>query len=391
MIDQLKIGNAKATKVDQGTATFSPEELGHYARHLALPGFGAQGQQKLKDSSVLIVGLGGLGSPAALYLAAAGVGRLGLYDPDRVEVSNLQRQILYGYRDLAKPKAEIAQFRLQELNPHIHLEAQPIALTPQNAMEIIKDFDCVIDGTDQLAMRYLLNDACVLLDKPYLYGAIQHFAGQLAAFNVDGGPCYRCLFPKMPPPGSTPTCSEGGVLGVLPGILGSLQACEAIKILANLGQGAGRQLLKFDALSLQFRQIEMQKRADCEVCGEQATILDIDEERYPALACTTTQVTSGQGLSLSFAQWQRQKPASATRLIDVREPVEFAAHNIGGELLPLSRLLEMSPDASNGLDQTILFVCQSGLRSEQAAAYLRSRGNEKAYSLAGGIAALQDA
>jgi molybdopterin/thiamine biosynthesis adenylyltransferase/rhodanese-related sulfurtransferase len=366
---------------------FSPLELKHYARHLVLPGFGIEAQQKLKGSSVLIVGLGGLGSPAALYLAAAGIGRLGLYDPDQVAVSNLQRQILYGYKDLGKSKADVAQQRLQDLNPHIQIEAKPIALTPMNAMEIIKDFDCVIDGTDQLAMRYLLNDACVLLDKPYLYAAIQHFEGQLAAFHWEGGPCYRCLFPNMPPPELIPTCSEGGVLGVLPGILGSLQACEAIKILTNLAPGPKRHLLKFKALTLEFQQIEMLKRSDCEICGEQATIRGIDAKRYPSLICAVDSFALKRELSLNFAQWQSKKRSQPIRLIDVREPVEFAAHNIGGELIPLGKLLQMTPDASNGLDQPILFVCQTGLRSEQAAFFLRESGNSQAYSLAGGLSA----
>ncbi|MFN3392412.1 MAG: HesA/MoeB/ThiF family protein [Meiothermus ruber] len=256
---------------------WSKEELDRYARHIVLPGVGGAGQARLKQSAVLVVGAGGLGSPVLMYLAAAGVGRLGLVEMDRVDVSNLQRQVLFDTPSVGQPKAEVAKSRLESLNPHIQVEAHAERITSENALRLLEPYDLVIDCTDNFPTRYLLNDACVLLDKPLVYGAIHQFEGQLSVFHHQGGPCYRCLFPQPPRPGTVPNCAEAGVFGVLPGVIGSLMATEAIKVLLGLGEVLSGKLLLYDGLQAQFRRLSFPRRPDCPVCGQQPSVSTLQD------------------------------------------------------------------------------------------------------------------
>jgi len=252
----------------------SSDEILRYSRHLILPEVALEGQQRLKASRVLLIGAGGLGSPLALYLAAAGVGTIGLVDFDVVDVTNLQRQIVHGSKDVGRPKLESARDRLKDLNPHVHVEGFETRLTSENALEIMRDYDIVIDGTDNFATRYLTNDACVLLGKPNVYGSIYRFEGQSSVFATEDGPCYRCLYPEPPPPGLVPSCAEGGVLGVLPGIIGSLQANEALKLALGIGESLSGRLLLFDALSTEFSEVTLRRDPNCPVCGDAPTITE---------------------------------------------------------------------------------------------------------------------
>lgn len=256
---------------------WSKEELDRYARHIVLPGVGGAGQARLKQSAVLVVGAGGLGSPVLMYLAAAGVGRLGLVEMDRVDVSNLQRQVLFDTTTLGQHKAEVAKSRLESLNPHIQVEAHAERVTSENALRLLQPYDLVIDCTDNFPTRYLLNDACVLLDKPLVYGAIHQFEGQLSVFHHQGGPCYRCLFPQPPRPGAVPSCAEAGVFGVLPGVIGSLMAAEAIKVLLGLGDVLSGKLLLYDGLQARFHRVGFPRRPDCPVCGEQPSVSTLQD------------------------------------------------------------------------------------------------------------------
>ncbi|RDI96619.1 molybdopterin-synthase adenylyltransferase MoeB [Meiothermus sp. QL-1] len=264
---------------------WSKEELDRYARHIVLPGVGGAGQARLRQSAVLVVGAGGLGAPALLYLAAAGVGRLGLVEMDRVDLSNLQRQVLYDTPSIGQPKAEVARSRLQDLNPHIQIETHPVRLTAQNALPILASYDLVLDCSDNFPTRYLVNDACVLLGKPLVYGAIHQFEGQLSVFHYQGGPCYRCLFPKPPAPHSVPSCAEAGVFGVLPGVVGSLMATEALKVLLGLGEVLSGKLLHYDGLKARFHTVRFHRRPDCPVCGEHPSVTTLQDYE---LLCETS-------------------------------------------------------------------------------------------------------
>ncbi|MCS7057534.1 MAG: molybdopterin-synthase adenylyltransferase MoeB [Meiothermus sp.] len=256
---------------------WTKEELDRYARHIVLPGVGGAGQARLKESRVLVVGAGGLGAPVLLYLAAAGVGRLGIVEMDRVDLTNLQRQVLFDTPSIGEPKAEVAKARLQGLNPHVRVEVYPTKLSAANALEILEPYHLVIDCSDNFPTRYLVNDACVLLDKPLVYGAIHQFEGQLSVFHHQGGPCYRCLFPSPPPPGAVPSCAEAGVFGVLPGVIGSLMAAEAIKVLIGLGTPLSGRLLLYEALEPRFRVLRLARRADCPVCGENPSVTTLQD------------------------------------------------------------------------------------------------------------------
>jgi sulfur-carrier protein adenylyltransferase/sulfurtransferase len=344
----------------------TPSERARYARHLILPEVGEAGQEKLKAGSVLVIGAGGLGSPVGLYLAAAGVGRIGLVDFDDVDASNLHRQVLYGTSDVGRPKLDAARARLQDLNPDIVIETHGAALTSENALPIIAKYDVIVDGTDNFATRYLVNDACVLLGKPNVYGSIFRFEGQASVFSAEEGPCYRCLYPEPPPPHLVPSCAEGGVLGVLPGVIGTIQATETIKLIAGIGETLIGRLLLFDALRMSFRTLRLKEQHDqhAAITG----LIDYDQFCNPANLHEVTQLAEG------------------AVVIDVREPYEWnAGHIDGARLIPLGelplRLDELPRDAD------IVFYCQSGGRSSRALDIARDAGFARAKHLRGGFSA----
>jgi sulfur-carrier protein adenylyltransferase/sulfurtransferase len=367
----------------------SAAETLRYARHIVLDDIGEAGQQKLKAARVLIVGAGGLGSPASLYLAAAGVGTLGLVDFDTVDASNLQRQVLYGESDLGRPKLDAALARLRDLNPHIRLAAHPERLTSANALDIIRDYDIVIDGTDNFPTRYLVNDACVILGKRNVYGSILKFEGQLSVFaGGDDAPCYRCLFRQPPPPGLVPSCAEGGVLGVLPGVIGSLQALEAIKLITGAGDPMIGRLLLFDALRLRWRELKLRRNPDCPVCGDEPTVTElIDYDVFCGLPPAALAAELPFEIGVAELK-ERLDRGDAVDLLDVREPFEWRIANLGdygARLIPMGDLTERLDELDDGSE--IVVYCRSGARSADVARYLRSRGYERARNLRGGILA----
>lgn len=361
----------------------SHDEIKRYSRHLIMPEVGLDGQRRLKAARVLCIGAGGLGSPATLYLAAAGVGTIGLVDFDVVDFSNLQRQILHGTPDVGRPKLESARDRLTAVNPNVRIETHETALTSANAREILAGYDLVIDGTDNFPTRYLVNDACVLLGKPNVYGSIFRFEGQASIFGAPGGPCYRCLYPEPPPPGLVPSCAEGGVLGVLPGIVGTIQATEAVKLLLGIGTPLVGRLLVFDALQMRFREFTLQRDPACPVCGEAPTIRElVDYEEFcgvgtrHALEAHEPEVTARELKALLAS-------AEPPLLIDVREPHEARICRIpGARLIPLGDL----PRRVAEIDGTrrIVVHCRSGQRSARAVSFLRGAGFD-AWNLKGGI------
>jgi sulfur-carrier protein adenylyltransferase/sulfurtransferase len=362
----------------------SHEELLRYSRHLTLPDVGLAGQSKLGAARVLLVGAGGLGSPAALYLAAAGVGTLGIVDFDLVDRSNLQRQILHGTSDIGNAKTESARARLGDVNPHVRVEPFSVRLTSANALEMVGKFDLVIDGSDNFPTRYLVNDACLLLGKPNVYGSVFRFDGQVSVFDATRGPCYRCLFAEPPPPDLVPSCAEGGVLGVLPGIVGSLQALEAIKLIVGFGQPLVGRLLMFDGRRLQFRELALEKDPDCPVCGTHPTVTAlIDYEAFCGVGAGSPE--SGDGVEISARDLQHKRARKPSLLlIDVREPREAEIASIdGARLIPLrelpSRLSEIPSHAE------IVTHCHHGQRSLKAREILVGAGFQNVRSLAGGI------
>ena len=355
----------------------SPEELRRYSRHLLLPEFGAEGQLRLKAARVLIVGAGGLGSPAALYLAAAGVGTLGLVDFDVVDESNLQRQILYGTADIGRPKLAAAADRLRAANPHVALELHEEAFSASNARRLVDSCDVIIDGTDNFTARFLVNDACVMARRPNVYGSVSRFEGQASVFATPGGPCYRCLHPEPPPPGLIPNCAEGGVIGVLPGFIGTVQATEAIKLITGIGEPLAGRLLLYDALRMRIREISLPRDPDCPVCGDRPTIRDL-----VAYDLTCEPPNPGDPMTVQeLKAWRDAKHPHF--LLDVREPSEHAACSIeGAVLIPLRDLparLDQLP-----ADQPIVVHCKSGGRSAMACDLLKQRGFE-AHNLSGGM------
>lgn len=363
------------------TVSFSHEEILRYSRHLLLPELGVEGQQRLKRARVLLVGAGGLGSPAALYLTAAGVGTLGLVDFDVVDLTNLQRQILHGTSRVGQPKLDSAAARLRDLNPHVKVEPIPTRLTSANALDVVANFDVVLDGSDNFPTRYLVNDACVLLKKALVYGSIFRFEGQVSVFDATRGPCYRCLYSEPPPPGLVPSCADGGVLGVLPGIMGSLQALEALKLVLGVGDPLIGRLVLFDALRLRFRELQVHKDPDCPICGERPSITSlIDYEAFCGIGAAdpTGPEIGVQDLNVALSQG---KPV---QLLDVREPHEHAIVSLPkSRLIPLrelpARLAELDPHAD------LVVLCHHGQRSREAVAVLRGAGFARARSLAGGI------
>ena len=360
------------------------QEVARYSRHLIMPQVGMAGQRRLKAASVLLVGAGGLGSPAGLYLAAAGVGRIGLVDADVVDASNLQRQVLYGSRDLGRPKAAAAVERLRDLNPHLELVAHETVLDSGNALSILADYDVVVDGTDNFPTRYLVNDACVLLGKPDVYGSIYRFDGQASVFWAAKGPCYRCLFPEPPPPGTVPSCAEGGVLGVLPGIVGCIQANEAIKLILDAGEPLIGRLLLFDALAMRFQDFTLRKDPDCPICGDRPTLRAlIDYQQFCGLPRTAEPPEDIVDIDPTALRARLDRGDRLT-LLDVRDPHELAISRLdGGLLIPLpelpARLAELDP-----ADEIVVY-CRTGVRSARAAAFLRRAGFQRVHNLTGGI------
>jgi sulfur-carrier protein adenylyltransferase/sulfurtransferase len=359
------------------------DEIKRYNRHLTLPEVGTDGQKKLKAASVAVVGLGGLGSPLSLYLAAAGVGRLGLIDFDIVDYSNLQRQVIHSTKDVGRPKLDSAEDRLRGLNPALHIDRYETRLTSENALSILGAYDIVVDGTDNFQTRYLVNDACVLLKKPNVYGSIFRFDGQVSVFYAPEGPCYRCLYPEPPPPGLVPSCTEGGVLGVLPGIVGTLQANETIKLILGIGEPAIGRLILLDALKLQFREFKLRKDKDCAICSNHPTISElIDYDTFCGVQTMTPPTEIGFEISPEEVK-QRQDQGEDLLILDVREPHEYSIVNLGATLIPLSDL----PRNLSQLDKEreIVVHCHHGGRSAQAVKFMRENGFLKARNLAGGI------
>ena len=377
--------SARATGSD-GLPPLADQELLRYSRHLILPEVGLIGQRRLKASSVLLVGAGGLGSPLALYLAAAGVGRIGIVDFDVVDASNLQRQVLHGTSALGIPKLESARARLHDLNPHVRLDTYPTHLTSTNALDILREYDVVADGTDNFPTRYLVNDACVLLGKPNVYGSIFRFEGQASVFDARTGPCYRCLYPDPPPPGLVPSCAEGGVLGVLPGVIGVIQGIETLKLLLGIGEPLIGRLLVFDALAMSFRELRLRKDPGCPLCGEHPTLTQlIDYEQFCGLpsAEETARMASEWEISVSDLR-AKQVRGEDFVLVDVREPHEWEiARMAGATLIPLRALPARVAELDSSRE--IVLHCHHGVRSMRALEFLHQAGYRKLRSVRGGI------
>lgn len=361
----------------------SQEELRRYSRHLLLPEIGEAGQEKLKSARALILGAGGLGSPVALYLAAAGVGTIGIVDFDVVDVTNLQRQVLHSTENIGKSKLESARERISQINPFVKVETYPTRLSSENALEIIRHYDVVIDGTDNFPTRYLVNDACVLLRKPNIYGSIFRFDGQVSVFDATVGACYRCLYPAPPPPELVPNCSEGGVIGALPGIIGTLQALEAIKLITGSGETLIGRLIIFDGLKMQFQELNLKKDPECPICGEHRTIHQlIDYEQF----CGIKEVKVNHLQQITPIELKLVLDnGGEVFLLDVREQSEYNYCNIGGLLVPLRTL----PNNVDKLptDKEIVVYCHHGVRSAQAVRYLQEQGFTSVKNLVGGIEA----
>jgi sulfur-carrier protein adenylyltransferase/sulfurtransferase len=370
----------------------SNEEIRRYSRHLILPEVGLAGQKKIKASSVLCIGAGGLGSPIAMYLAAAGVGRLGLVDFDTVDFSNLQRQIVHGTSDVGRHKGESARETIQGINPGVDVTLHSVRLSSENAMEIIRQYDIVVDGTDNFPTRYLTNDACVLLKKPNVYGSIFRFEGQASVFAPHlGGPCYRCLYPEPPPPGMVPSCAEGGVLGVLPGIIGCIQATEILKLALGKGTSLVNRLLLFNALDMKFREVKLRRDPQCSLCGDHPSIKElIDYEQFCGIP--TEPVAAGahpDEVTVQDMKKALEDPKLGIKVIDVREPDEYQIARVEGvPLVPLSTLPQKFTDLDP--NQQYYIHCKAGVRSMKALAFLREQGFKYLKSVKGGIGAWSD-
>lgn len=363
----------------------SLSELARYGRHLLMPEVGMEGQQKLKESSALIIGAGGLGSPLGQYLTAAGVGHIGIVDFDNIELSNLQRQVLFTTDDVGAPKLDTAIARLEKINPEIRFTEHPGRLTSDNALELLAGYDVIIDGTDNFPTRYLVNDACVLLKKPLVYGSIYRFDGQVSIFDAENGPCYRCLFPTPPPPDMVPSCAEGGVLGVLPGIIGSLQALEALKLLLGAGDSLTGRLVLFDALRFEFRQLKLRKRTDCPICGDNPTITQlIDYEAFCNVNIEEPMFDKIKSIDVAELNQKLQSDEKPI-VIDVRNEHEYVLGNIGAVHVPLSGLAEKLNEFDKNAE--IVVHCRSGKRSMQAARQMVSAGFTDVTNLTGGLVA----
>jgi len=372
--------------------TLSNDEILRYSRHLIVPEVGMEGQLKLKAAKVLLVGAGGLGAPLGLYLAAAGIGRIGLVDFDVVDFTNLQRQVIHFTKDVGRNKIDSAAEKMQALNPNVEIVKHEVALSSENAMEILQDYDLVVDGTDNFPTRYLVNDACVLLGKPNVYGSIFRFEGQATVFAYQGGPCYRCLYPEPPPPGLVPSCAEGGVLGILPGTIGLIQATETVKLILGIGEPLVGRLLLYDALGMRFRELKLRKNPECPICGDRRTITKlIDYHQF----CGVPQQPPKQESKVTEGEIEvtevKEKLDRGDKfvLIDVREPHEHQICNIpAAKLIPLGevgkRLDELDPEAD------IVIHCKSGMRSARACGILKAAGFKHVRNMKGGILAWSD-
>jgi adenylyltransferase/sulfurtransferase len=372
--------------------SLSPEEIQRYSRHLILPEVGVEGQEKLKHSKVLCIGAGGLGSPLALYLAASGVGTIGIVDFDVVDVTNLQRQVLHRTNDVGRPKLDSAADTIKGINPHVTVVKHETRLTSENALALMKDYDVIADGTDNFATRYLVNDSCVLLGKPNAYGSIFRFEGQASVFYAKEGPCYRCLYPEPPPPGLVPSCAEGGVMGVLPGIIGCIQAMETIKLLLGKGDTLIGRLLLFDAMGMKFREMKLRKDPDCPICGTHPTITElIDYEEFCGIPGADEKKEEKSDMINEIsptALKTRLDAGDDITILDVREPHEYDICRIEGSILiPLGEIPARHEELSKDAD--IVIHCKMGGRSAQATAYLQEKGY-KVTNLAGGILAWSD-
>ena len=381
-------GGAPATTAEPPAALpeLTKDDFRRYSRHLILPEVGVLGQQKLKAAKILCIGAGGLGSPVAMYLAAAGVGTIGIVDFDIVDFSNLQRQILHGTPDVGRPKLDSAKDRLLAINPNVNVVTHNAALSSENALEIFAPYDIIVDGTDNFPTRYLVNDACVILGKPNAYGSIFRFEGQASVFATKDGPCYRCLYPEPPPPGLVPSCAEGGVLGVLPGVVGCIQATETIKLIIGAGEPLIGRFLIFDALRMKFRELKLRKDPDCPVCGTHPTVTTlIDYEQFCGVQSATEEPVSGTSTEITAVDLKKRLDrGDRLTIVDVREPHEYQINKIAGSvLIPLGdiprRYVELDPS-----DEFVM-QCKVGARSAKAADFLRSKGYKKVLNLKGGI------
>jgi adenylyltransferase/sulfurtransferase len=370
--------------------TLSPQEIARYSRHLIMPEVGLEGQKRLKAASVLLIGAGGLGSPLALYLAAAGVGRIGLVDFDIVDFSNLQRQVIHGTADVGRPKLQSAKDRITAINPEVRLDLYETRLSSANALDLFRPYDLIIDGTDNFPTRYLVNDACVLLGKANVYGSIFRFDGQASVFFPPHGPCYRCLYPEPPPPGEVPSCAEGGVLGILPGVIGIIQATEAVKLILGAGEPLIGRLMHYDALRMSFREFKVRRNRLCPVCGDNPTIKAlIDYEQFCGVrgGSSPTPAAADGGSEITAEELKRRIDlGEGLFILDVRNPEEFQIGRIpGSTLIPLPdlprRVVELDPD------REMIVHCKSGMRSAKAIQFLKAQGFTKLTNLRGGILA----
>ena len=376
-------------------ATLTKDEILRYSRHLIIPEVGVEGQQKLKAAKVLLVGAGGLGAPLGLYLAAAGIGRIGIVDFDVVDFTNLQRQVIHFTADVGSKKLDSAAAKMQSINPALRIDKYEVALTSENALDILKDYDLVVDGTDNFPTRYLVNDACVLLGKPNVYGSIFRFEGQATVFAYEGGPCYRCLYPEPPPPGLVPSCAEGGVLGILPGTIGLIQATETVKLILGIGTPLVGRLLLYDALGMKFRELKLRKNPECPVCGDHRTITKlIDYHQFcgvpqPGAQPVVEEAKVNEGEIDVVELKQKLDRGDKFVLIDVREPHEYKICNIpGAKLIPLGEFPQHVGEFDKDAD--IVIHCKSGMRSAKACGFLRQNGFQHVRNVVGGILAWAD-
>ena len=373
----------------ESPGTLTNDEILRYSRHLIMPEVGMEGQLKLKQARVLCVGAGGLGSPLAMYLAAAGIGTLGIVDFDVVDFTNLQRQILHSTADVGRKKLDSAAETIAGINPNVDVRKFEARLTGDNALDIFREFDIVVDGTDNFATRYLVNDACVISGKPNVYGSIFRFEGQASVFATENGPCYRCLYPEPPPPGLVPSCAEGGVLGILPGLVGVIQATEAIKLILGSGEPLVGRLLLVDALAMRFRELKLRKNPDCPVCGQHRTITRlIDYEQFCGIRGEEKPATGKLGDMTPEELKQRLDRGDNLFVLDVRDPHEYQICNLGGHLIPLKELPQRMGELDAGRE--IVVHCKMGGRSAKAVDFLKQQGFTNVHNLVGGINAWAD-
>jgi adenylyltransferase/sulfurtransferase len=365
----------------------SNEEIARYSRHLIMPEVALDGQKQLKAAKILTIGTGGLGSPLALYLAAAGVGTIGIVDFDVVDESNLQRQIIHGTSDVGRPKVRSAYDRIKDINPNVEVRVHEEALTSENALQIFEDYDVIVDGTDNFPTRYLVNDACVLLGKPNVYGSIFRFEGQASVFYAEEGPCYRCLYPEPPPPGLVPSCAEGGVLGILPGAIGTIQATETVKLILGIGEPLIGRLLLYDALGMSFREMKLRKDPNCPVCGENPTVTElIDYQEFCGIPQASAQEEQYGVREITVKELKAKlDEGEDINVLDVREPHEYEVANIGVRLIPLGELPQRLAELDS--DESFAIHCKTGARSARAVKLMQDAGFQSVYNVKDGITA----